>query len=55
MIGMKPASRSFFVTCHANGVNPYHWFRAVLERIDYTATARHHTLLPHLIELCVEA
>jgi len=55
MIGMKPASRSFFATCHANGVNPYHWLRAVLERINYTAPAKYHTLLPHLIELNAEA
>jgi len=48
-IGMKPDSRSFFATCHANSVNPYHWFQAVLERINCNAPAKYHTLLPHLI------
>lgn len=47
--------RSFFATCHANGVNPYHWLRAVLERINYTEPVKYHTLLPHLIDLNVEA
>jgi hypothetical protein len=47
--------RSFFATCHANGVNPYHWLRAVLERINSTAPAKYHTLLPHLINLNAEA
>jgi len=55
MIGMKPASRPFFATYHANGVTLFHWFRAVIERINYTAPAKYHTLLSHLIDLGVEA
>jgi hypothetical protein len=47
--------RSFFATCHANGVNPFNWLRAVLERINTTAPSRYHTLLPHLIDLSAEA
>ena len=47
--------RSFFATCHANGVNPYDWLRTVLLRINSTAPARYHTLLPHRIDLSTQA
>ena len=43
--------RSFFATCHANGVNPYDWLRTVLLRINSTAPARYDILQPHRIDL----
>jgi hypothetical protein len=47
--------RSFFSTCHANGVNPYDWLRTVLLGINSTAPVRYHTLLPHKILLKTQA
>jgi len=41
--------RSFFGTCHLNGINPYHWLHYVLEHINNTAPARYYTLLPQHI------
>jgi len=36
-IEMEPDLRSFYGTFCVNGVNPYHWLRAVLEHIKYGA------------------
>jgi hypothetical protein len=47
--------RSFFATCHANGVNPCDWLRKALRRINSTAPVRYHTLLPHRIDLSTQA
>jgi hypothetical protein len=60
MLGRIPAEniamyRSFFATCHANGVNPYDWLRTVLLRINSTALARYHTLLSHKIDINAQA
>ena len=56
MLGRIPAEniamyRSFFATCHANGVNPYDWLRTVVLRINSTAPARYDILQPHRIDL----
>ena len=42
--------RSFFGTCHLNGVIPYDWLRYVLENVRSTTADLYHTLLPNLID-----